>query len=152
MRGVSPHWRLGVAMAVAGTFGASAVSLLLSPSAHAQSIRDAVRQHVSEGLEGDPAKPKSSAPKPQAKPKRKAPPSAAATSPAPAATANTASTLGGEQPAAQPPPADAPPEEALPKRVFGKNFQLDPKIGIGYRGSIRASASPTPATTRGRSI
>jgi len=109
------------------------VPVLLSRTASAQSIRDAVRQHVSEGLEGDPSKAKSPPPKPksQAKPKAHA---KAKSAPPPSTAANGAATPSSDAPAAQPTPADAPTEEALPKRVFGKNFQLDPKVGIGYRG------------------
>jgi hypothetical protein len=128
MLGVSPRLRLGVAIALACTFGGTAVSLLASRTARAQSIRDAVRQHVSEGLEGDPSKPP---PKPKPKPKSQA---KAKSKPPPSTTANGAAPPTGDPPPARPTPADAPPEEALPKRVFGKNFQLDPKIGIGYRG------------------
>jgi hypothetical protein len=113
-------------------------------SARAQSIRDAVREHVGEGLESGrdgapPARP------PEKKKKKK--PAKAARSPRPPASVSP--TPAGSTPSPNVAHADAAGgaaagqadvarsganEEKLPKRVFGKNFELDAKVGAGIRG------------------
>jgi hypothetical protein len=128
--------------------------------ARAQSIRDTVRQHVSEGLEAN--RPAPDEPK-KAKKKRKtavakAAPSATGNGPTPrppppAAPRASSSPVraagppgGGQKPAAAPrltaPERDASAlgasrvasEERLPRRLFGKNFEFDAKVGGGIRG------------------
>lgn len=145
--------------------GVVASALVACPvtRARAQSIRDTVRQHVSEGLEAH--RPAPDEPK-KTKKKRKAArppaaPSAAGVAPAPSpprasparATAPRAETsvhtaappADGQTAAVAPRPAaqqdaPAPPtlpvaaEERLPRRVFGKNFEFDAKVGGGIRG------------------
>jgi hypothetical protein len=129
--------------------------------AGAQSIKDTVRQHVTEGLDASRSEPKKKkAAKKRRSGERKAaepvqPPTP--TGPLPARDVQR----GAEpvpahpvptQPApAQPPPVRrAPPpgaahdaavsapnvasEERLPLRVFGKNLELDAKVGAGMRG------------------
>ncbi len=100
-----------------------------SGPAAAQTIRDTVRQHVTEGLER---------PKAKAKPKKKrAKPSGKAAEAPPSAADGPDPQLGS---AAAPVAADVPEAaaganpERLPKRVFGKNFELDAKLGSGVRG------------------
>lgn len=118
--------------------------------ARAQSIRDAVREHVTEGLDSERSSPeptrKKRKPKKAKQPKKKA----SAASPKKKAAPPAA------QPATptRPPGASSPPEkpatavahdaaepaphvaseERLPLRVFGKNFELDAKVGGGVRG------------------
>ena len=108
---------------------ALALCWLAPASSRAQTIRDTVREHVNEGLEGpsdaSPSKPKPRKDAPRkrspARPAQEAPAAGAATSP--------------ESAAADAVEPDAPPtEDPLPRRVFGKNLQLDPKIGVGFRG------------------
>lgn len=84
-----------------------------------------MRDHVAEGLEQKekaPARPPAKRkPKAQARSKpRPRAPVADTPAPEPAATAE--------------PIAPVPPEERLPKRVFGKNFEIDAKVGSGIRG------------------
>ena len=101
----------------------SACLLSWSSAVHAQTIRDAVRDHVGEGLERK--QPESKA-KPKPRPRESARPRLR---PArrPAATVEQS---------VQDLPAEAPVPEAypLPRRVFGRNFELDPKLGFGMRG------------------
>jgi hypothetical protein len=111
-----------------------AVALLLSSvlaveagSARAQTIRDTVRQHVNEGLEGTPPEPEPDKPKPKKK-------NAAARPRTPAQRSTQDPSSADAVQAAAAPEAPVPEQDRLPKRVFGKNFQLDPKIGLGYRG------------------
>jgi hypothetical protein len=122
--------------------GIACVLALCAPaSSGAQSIRDSVRQHVSDGLGHSRSEP----PKKRKKAKRDKPPSAASTqpeqgeSPAPparppvASDASRSADLGSA--AAEPHAPDAPaPAERLPLRVFGKDFELDAKVGGGIRG------------------
>jgi hypothetical protein len=122
---------------------ASVLALLWAPDrAVAQSIRDSVRQHVSEGLEESrterPAKKRKRAKKPAAAtpPARPAadvaaPPPAADTSRAAEAAAPPAPA--GRSPESTP-PASSSGDQQLPRRVFGKNFELDAKVGGGIRG------------------
>ncbi|HTV22960.1 MAG TPA: hypothetical protein VMG12_29925 [Polyangiaceae bacterium] len=127
--------------------------------ARAQSIRDTVRQHVTEGLDqsGEPPKKKAkkrrSSPKndeheavppasdaptgatPRKTPEAMPPASQSEPSPAPPHVSRDAPTAS-SRPA---PPASAgaagvAPEERLPLRVFGKNLELDAKVGGGVRG------------------
>ena len=130
--------------------------------AWAQSIRDAVRQHVTDGLKQGDAKPAKKDAKPDQKkakkrrsekPEKKAAPppasdvSKAASAPPPteatppASTTRASSSPGAtarDAPAASAAPTSTPPgvapEERLPLRVFGKNLELDAKIGGGVRG------------------
>ncbi|MEO8184220.1 MAG: hypothetical protein ABI895_35820 [Deltaproteobacteria bacterium] len=109
--------------------------LLASGPLQAQTIRDTVRQHVSEGLEGQPEDAQSPA-QPKAKGKKDARQRRPSKRPPPGSVTPSADAP------SQPPPADAvqsgpapaAAEDALPKRMFGRNFQLDPKIGAGFRG------------------
>lgn len=111
-----------------------AVGTFTTGGLNAQTIRDTVRQHVNDGLEGEPAgapqerqakeKKKEKARKPQ---RQRRP---AATSSAGAPEEGAAGAMAADSAESPPPPT----EDALPKRVFGKKLQLDPKIGIGYRG------------------
>jgi hypothetical protein len=96
---------------------------------HAQSIRDSVRQHVSEGLEDkepeprtDEKSPRKKKPAPPKKKKERRPSVAADAAAAPEPVRDA------------PAPPEVPPEERLPKRVFGKSLELDAKVGSGVRG------------------
>jgi hypothetical protein len=126
-----PHLNKPRLHAIVGPF-ALALCWLAPASSRAQTIRDTVREHVKEGLEGPsepsepPAKPK---PKKGASPKR---PPAHPAQPAPASDAATSPESTAAD-AVEPEPAPAE-EDALPQRIFGKNLQLDPKIGAGFRG------------------
>ena len=102
-------------------------------SSRAQTIRDTVREHVTEGLEGptDPSPP-TAKPKKEARKRAPArpvqqPPEAVSATPAESTAADT----GADATEPEPPSAE---EDQLPKRIFGKNLQLDPKIGAGFRG------------------
>jgi hypothetical protein len=128
MRPLGPAWsHLARLLVVA--------SLPASGPLRAQTIRDTVRQHVNEGLEGPPADGQAPA-HPKAKEKKAARPRHA---PAPAQAGavppgGEASVGPGPAEAPQPDSVPAAAQDGLPKRLFGKNFQLDPKIGAGYRG------------------
>jgi hypothetical protein len=117
--------------------------------ARAQSIRDSVRQHVTEGLDASRADAeKKKAAKKRRSAERK--PASKAARPAPGArTRDAAPTSDPAPPATAAPPARAPAgaqdvgqgaapgvasEERLPLRVFGKNLELDAKVGAGIRG------------------
>jgi hypothetical protein len=109
------------------------VSSLAAP-AHAQSIRDVAREHVSEGLEQQPKKAK----KPRRKPPRVEPPAPVpAATPAPPARA-PARVGDAPAPAAATAPVPPPPSAPRrgPERVFGRNLLLDPRIGGGFRGWV----------------
>jgi hypothetical protein len=127
--------------------------------ARAQSIRDTVRQHVSEGLEANrpapdepkkekkkrkPAGAKSAVPAAGGVPGPTSPPAApSASSPGRAADPPAAGRKAGAAPrlsasterdaVALGAPVVAA-EERLPRRLFGKNFVLDAKVGGGIRG------------------
>jgi hypothetical protein len=119
--------------------------------AHGQTIRDTVREHVSRGLERrspDPKKKKKSKSHPE--PASPAPdratangqksdgqragdlPPRSASREKPAAPARTVATPQPARTAASGVPVA--PEERLPLRVFGKNFEIDAKVGGGIRG------------------
>jgi hypothetical protein len=106
--------------------------------ARAQTIRDTVREHVTEGLEGGrPAAGEPSGRAPKAK-RKKARSSGVQQAPAPVVVrADVSARPGGSAPerasAAAPAPVVAP-EERLPKRVIGKHLELDIKLGMGVRG------------------
>lgn len=107
--------------------GAAAAAGAMAP-ARAQSIRDSVRQHVTEGLDASRARAdeKKAAKKGRAGEKKPAP--KARPRPRDVTPASDA-----------PPPAPraarvVAPEERLPLRVFGKNLELDAKVGAGMRG------------------
>jgi hypothetical protein len=107
----------------------------LPVDARAQTIRDTVRQHVSEGLESDRPEPERT----RKKKKKNAPPPAGDTRQPEDVTARkrAAEVTSGPAPtgairAREPPPVA--PKERLPLRVFGKNFELDAKVGGGIRG------------------
>jgi hypothetical protein len=136
----------------------------------AQSIRDTVRKHVQEGLELPKTETAQSAlqaePKanesnvaqlepPAAKPPPPAPPPTPRPTPKPAAsrpaaTGNPNATPGlsfqwnssseGQEPGKDEP--KQPEGPSIPQRVFGKYFELDPKLGGGLRGWI-AEQYPT---------
>jgi hypothetical protein len=111
-----------------GLIGAVAMASM-SP-ARAQSIRDTVRDHVTEGLERNKKAPHRSAPTAKGKSK----PKAKSTRPRPSALADTSSTTAAAPNATAQPIPEVPPGERLPKRVFGKNFEIDAKVGTGIRG------------------
>lgn len=102
----------------------------------AQSIRDSVREHVSEGLEQSRSKPP-----PKKRKKAKPPPAASSrpeqrespVSPPDASEASRPADAGPAGPSVDPPDVTSP-EERLPQRVFGKDFELDAKVGGGIRG------------------
>jgi hypothetical protein len=129
----------------------------------AQSIRDKVREHVAEGLEAnrpdpkDPPKKKKRKAAPAASVPARAgvatrrqksdtarQKSGTAERAAASPPANVGNRAAARAPAARPSPerdartaAEPPtvaPEERLPLRVFGKNFELDARIGAGIRG------------------
>lgn len=119
-----------------------------SAPARAQSIRDSVRQHVTEGLDASRAgaeKKKKPAKKRRSAATKPADESGAAASERPR---DVTPASGAAPEAARPSPdgAIAPevgttgavpavaPEERLPLRVFGKNLELDAKVGAGMRG------------------
>jgi hypothetical protein len=116
----APHWLL-----------AGVVMLGMSSPLRAQSIRDAAREHVEQGLERQPkkkrkrAKPASPAPAQPAAPRENAAPPP----PAPAARAMADASV------AAPAPPPEPPTSG-PERVLGRNLQLDPRIGAGFRGWV----------------
>ncbi|MET0411438.1 MAG: hypothetical protein ABW217_09070, partial [Polyangiaceae bacterium] len=120
---------------------APAVSLLaaivmgsaLSGPAHAQSIRDVAREHVSEGLEQQPKKAKKPKRKPAPQPKAApVPPAASAPVAAPRPVSDTTAPAAATAPV--PPPPTAP--RRGPERVFGRDLVLDPRIGGGFRGWV----------------
>ncbi len=97
--------------------------------AAAQTLKDTVRQHVSDGLERKSA----------ARPKKKRPAGStkkpnASSGPQPAPEQHRAPTASSGLTHDVAPPPAASPEERLPKRVFGKNFEVDAKVGSGVRG------------------
>jgi hypothetical protein len=125
--------------------GASTVAGPSAP-ARAQSIRDSVRQHVTEGLDASRtgADPNKAAKKRRSTDKKSAP---KAVSSAPAAPRRRDGASTSAPPPATPSPhpsvaADVAagaargvaPEERLPLRVFGKSLELDAKVGAGMRG------------------
>jgi hypothetical protein len=140
------------AAAVAFLAGAS-MSAGLAASARAQSIRDSVQQHVTEGLDAgrERAKRKAAKKKAEKKPastEKKSAPEAAKPTPLSRPRAVTPASER-QHPAAAPQSSTAPgaardvttgsapavpPEERLPLRVFGKNLELDAKVGAGVRG------------------
>lgn len=98
---------------------AGVTAALLFPSAvSAQSIGSKVGQHVDDHLSNGGKK----KPRPKNKPKHRG--SGHAHGPGPA--------LGPAPPPGPPPPKRKKSE--LPHRVFGGDFQLDPSIGLAYRG------------------
>jgi hypothetical protein len=113
------------------TLWAAAVS-----GAHAQSLRQVVREHVADELEPKPepeppkAEPKSEPPKAEPKPAAAAAPAATASAPDSAARPGDGEgfVLSTEGPAYKGP--------NLPQRVFGRQFQIDLKLGAGYRGWV----------------
>jgi hypothetical protein len=107
------------------TAAVAAALLWSSGPVAAQTIRDTVRQHVAEGLERPKAKPKPKPKKKRSKPSSKAA-EGADTQLGGSAAAPVASDV--------PEPAVSANPERLPKRVFGKNFELDAKLGSGVRG------------------
>jgi hypothetical protein len=117
--------------------------------ARAQSIRDSVRQHVTEGLDASraDAEKKKAAKKRRSSEKKAA---SKAASPAPVARPRDAARPSDPAPPPTPTAPSRPPaaaadialgvapgvasEERLPLRVFGKNLELDAKVGAGIRG------------------
>lgn len=125
--------------------------------AQAQSIRDTVRQHVSEGLEAnrpgsdEPEKAKKKRKPASARPAARAAGSPASRQPPPARRASppvrpaeapgvrrkvgaSPRTSASQRDAIAPRTAAVAPEERLPRRLFGKKFELDAKVGGGIRG------------------
>jgi hypothetical protein len=95
-------------------FAASALALVfVSTSAGAQTIGEAVEDHLDQNLEKD-------------RPKRRAK--------KPATRHRTARTARRAEPMPAPVPEQKPKGPDLPARVIGKSLKLDPTIGIGYRG------------------
>ncbi|HEX7670306.1 MAG TPA: hypothetical protein VF395_12010, partial [Polyangiaceae bacterium] len=118
---------------------AVAVSLVLTdvlagPHAHAQSIADAVRNHVDQGLE-----------KPKPPPPRKSAPGRA---PPPPPRRNAARPPTFQSLPPEPPPEPEPAGPEIPQRIIGKNLRIDPKFGGGVRGWIPAQY-PTVHTSAG---
>jgi len=100
--------------------------------ARAQTLRDAVKEHVDENLKDKP----DANPKPQAEPKKKKS-AGPARDPAAGATGegNSWSFSTDAPPDTNPPVASTGPTTvALPKRPMGKWFQLDFKVDGAYRG------------------
>jgi hypothetical protein len=90
-----------------------------------------VRQHVTDGLSQSRPDP----PKKRKKAKRAKPsPDAAGRPVQPVASSPAASQTSPSADAGGHPPDAASPEERLPQRVFGKDFELDAKVGGGIRG------------------
>jgi hypothetical protein len=114
-----------------------AVIGLAPASSRAQTIRDTVREHVNEGLEGSgdasepAAKPQPKKPQPKKEPTRARSAHRPAQQAAEADAATSAESAATDAAEADPSISE---EDALPKRIFGKNLQLDPKIGAGFRG------------------
>lgn len=92
---------------------AIAAALLMAPMAQAQTIGGSVQQHADEHL------------KPKKKKKKKK-----------SASHPPSGNRGAQPPPRtwQPPPDDKPKGPDLPLRVIGRDLQLDPQIGGGYRG------------------
>lgn len=131
--------------------GVLAVSL--ATPVDAQSIRDKVRQHVTEGLDESRPQSKKKSSKKQRSAEDGASSKAGGSAPktgAGAPKAGAGESHGGAvaptpQPQASPPGAASDDvaaavapvvasEERLPRRVFGKNLELDAKVGGGMRG------------------
>ncbi|MET0286353.1 MAG: hypothetical protein ABW352_17870, partial [Polyangiales bacterium] len=93
----------------------------LTTTAHAQDIRDVVREHVDQQTEQQPSRPRQRARPPEPPP---APP------PPPPAEGGTVYSFSTDDPE----PAPELPRPELPRRVIGKYLQLDVKVGGGYRG------------------
>jgi hypothetical protein len=129
----------------------SALWLWLAPAhaAHAQTLKDQLKEHVREGIEHSEEKHKpqpesepkpDKEPEPEKKPEPKPAPKAEKkpdkkpeTSPPDASGDGFQIAIGGDDVASD----AAPPKETgpkLPVRVFGKGFQLDVTLGLGYRG------------------
>lgn len=105
------------------------VALSSTGGASAQSIRDTVRDHVTEGLEQKQRAPE----KRRTSAGRKKSPKGSATRStrlADSAPGQASSPAGAESAVAE----NAPAGEKLPKRVFGRNLELDVKVGAGFRG------------------
>jgi hypothetical protein len=125
-------------------------ALLCATSARAQSIRDTVRDHVTQGLEADRSDPNTAKKAPDKRAKkatRRAPAQKPPSEPStekPAANARQTPTPRSSKPAHMDgnarPPSDAvasdvaPSAERLPKRLFGKGWEFDAKLGGGIRG------------------
>lgn len=121
-----------VTVLTAGVIGST-----LSGTARAQSIRDAAREHVTEGLEQQSKKKKKAKPKPA--PRREPTPAAAPPAAPPPAAAASAPSVAPVRDTPAPAAATAPVPPAPrpgPQRVFGKNLLLDPRIGGGVRGWV----------------
>ena len=92
----------------------------------AQDVRDVVREHLEQQLEGEPEakpKPKKNRPKPHpSSPDR----------PAPASSDSDSGVQFSVSTSDDSPPDPTAPE--LPQRVFGKHLRIDLQIGGGYRG------------------
>lgn len=113
----------------------SALALSVSEPAEAQSIRDSVQRHVAEGLEQQSAREPSKPKKKRSRAKRASGSRQGESTPAeppPAPVAPLADAPGPIQGENSAEPATA--ADALPQRVFGKNFELDAKVGGGIRG------------------
>jgi hypothetical protein len=125
-------------------------TLICSARARAQSIRDTVQEHVTQGLEADrsnqqkprakkkPAKrpAKAASRQPDPPPARQASSNAAVAPRAPAAhEGKPAQFDGNEEPRDDATVANAAlDDERLPKRLFGKGWEFDAKLGGGIRG------------------
>lgn len=104
---------------------ALAIPLAPSRSAQGQSVREVVKGYIDEGLEPEEHQPKRSKPRTRSKPPPKRRPRA------------TRPTEGPDQEARLPRPPNRASSEratALPQRVLGRHFQLDLKVGGGFRG------------------
>ena len=124
----------------------SVVAASMGTPVRAQSIRDKVRQHVTEGLDESRPQPKKKSSKKQRSAEDDASPKAGSSAPKTGAgESRSGAAAATPRPQASPPGAAsdvagaavAPvvaPEERLPRRVFGKNLELDAKVGGGVRG------------------
>ena len=102
-----------------------ATAMAWGPAAAAQSLKDSVRGHLHDNLEGKekarPSKKSKKAKKPRKKRRRRHRPA-------------------GELIwSSEPDASDTSPKENLPRRVIGKYLKIDPRVGFGVRGWIAQS-------------
>jgi hypothetical protein len=132
--------------AVFGLLGCVLAAASIATPTRAQSIRDKVRQHVTEGLDESRPQPKKKSSKKQRSTNSGASPQAGSSAPKKGSgEARSGAVAGTPRAKAQPPGSGSDvagatvvpvvaPEERLPLRVFGKNLELDAKVGGGMRG------------------
>jgi hypothetical protein len=117
----------GLVLQLSGAWLAALCTLFTS-DALAQDVRDVVRQHLEQELEGKPQH-QDKQQRPPAKPR---PPAPAPAAPVPASDADASAQFSVSTDGPETPPENAGPE--LPQRIFGKQLRIDIQLGGGYRG------------------